>query len=77
MAELYLQIYVDVIVVQKLGNLRVELNEILDFWKSSYSYQESIKTQVYSAGKMHHHFSASTSQHKNIVERDGMYLCCF
>ena len=31
MAELYLQIYVDVIVVQKLGNLRVELNEILDF----------------------------------------------
>ena len=31
MAELYLQRYVDVIVVQKLDKLRVELNQILDF----------------------------------------------
>ena len=31
MVELYLQKYADVIVVQKLGNLRVELNQILDF----------------------------------------------
>ena len=31
MAELYLQRYVDVIVVQKLDKLRLELNQILDF----------------------------------------------
>ena len=31
MAELYLQKNIDVMVVQKLGKLRVELNQILDF----------------------------------------------
>ena len=76
MAELYLQKYVDVIMVQKIGNLRVEFFKYSISEKSSYSYQESIKTRAYSARKMHHHFSASTSQHKNIVERDGTYLCC-
>ena len=76
MAELYLQKYVDVIMVQKIGNLRVKFFKYSISEKSSYSYQESIKTQAYSARKMHHHFSASTSQHKNIVERDGTNLCC-
>ena len=38
MAELYLQKYVDVIVVQKLSNLRVEFFKNSISEKSSYSY---------------------------------------